>query len=458
MVTLGDIANVCNGKIIGVSADKIIYNTTIDSRECNNNSLFIAINSELLDNTYYLNTAISKGATIISEEKYSAYSTLTVNNSFDALKNIALLYRKKNAGRVLAVTGSVGKTTVKELCVSIIKKSGKLRLNYTEGNKNNTLGMPLTLMKGGKFDITVLEAGISEQGEMQELAKIARPDIALITNIGKMHSEHLGSFEDTACEKLKITSFMPENGTLLIPSDNNFLIENSPKNIRTLTVGEEKNADFLIENIRFVSGGTLFSVKSKEQVFYDVFTPIIGRHGALDSAFALAAATLLNISENDVRDGLISYTPCGDRQKIIKAGSLTVISDCYNAGPESMSASFDAFSQIYRENGSPLALKVLLLGDMLELGANAEAEHFAIGRLSAKLQPDLIITYGSFASQYAEGALSAGASKKCVKAFNPDENDKILKLLEALKHSNAVILIKGSRKMKLERFTAYLTN
>ncbi len=457
MVTLGEIACACRGKIVNSFPERLINNTTIDSRECNNTSLFIAISNKTIDNDCYTNNARAAGAIVLTEDKNISYPAVIADNAIQALREIALLYRQKNAGRVLAITGSVGKTTVKELCVSIIKKSEKLKLNHTKGNQNNTLGLPLTLMNSGKFDISVLEAGISEPKEMEILSNIARPDIAIITNIGKMHSEHLGSFENTALEKLKITSFMPDNGILLIPSDNDFLIRNAPKHLRILTVGEEKTADFIIENISSSKDGTVFSVKTREKNFSDIFVPIIGKHGALDGTFALAAATLLGISDYEIIQGLSSYTPCGDRQKIIKKDNLTVISDCYNAGPESMAAALNSFEQISIGQYSHNVTKILLLGDMLELGKYTEYEHFLVGKQCASLKPDLLIAYGKLSKIYIDGAISNGMSKAGCRFFKSNEENKLLMLLDTVKKSPALILIKGSRGMRLERFTSYLT-
>ncbi len=458
MVTLAEAVAACNGKIIGNLPNKVIGNTTIDSRECNNNSIFIAINDNTIDNICYTNLAEQCGATIICDNPNNLTKGIYVDDSFKAFNQIASLYRQKNAGRVLAITGSVGKTTVKELCVSIIRNSGKLKLNYTEGNKNNTIGLPLTLMKNGEFDITVLEAGISEPGEMTKLSQISRPDIAIITNIGKMHSEHLGTIQETAKEKLKITDFMSENGIILIPSEADLLIKSMPENIRFLTVGETENSDFFLKNIHPEKGGMLFSLKTKDGEFSDIFLPISGRHGAIDGAFAFAAGALLGLSEENIRNGLALYTPCGDRQKIIRSGNLTVISDCYNAGPESMQAAFEAFEQIYKETASQNTLKIFLLGDMLELGENAEYEHFAAGQSLSKSNPDIVLAYGELSKGYIDGAISSGASKSDYRFFMTSKENELFKLLDTIKNTSAVILIKGSRGMKLERFTSYLTN
>ncbi len=454
-MTVGEIAKVCGGRLECVEENKMVTNISIDSRECNSNSLFIAVNDEVIDNNCYIEAAAANGATVMCEENDIVKKSIIIRDSERAFRKLAEYCRDKNGGRVVAVTGSVGKTTVKELCVSVIKQREGVLINHTEGNKNNLVGLPLTLLKTEKFDVTVLEAGISEQGEMAILSELSKPDIAVITNVGRMHSEQLGSKADIAREKLKITEHMPKNSTLLIPSSAEFPKNELPSWIEIMTVGEDKSADVQVKNTAPINGGVSFDVSFGGKKYRELYIPMYGRHAAVNGAFALAAASMLGADESEIRQGLAAYAPCGDRQRIIKSGAVTVISDCYNAGPESVGAALDAFEQIARENSSKAARRILLFGDMLEL-SEPEKEHFEIGKRIAGVRFDTLIAFGNYAKYYIEGAFSAGFPKNEAYFFSADESEKLSEMLSKLKDSSMVILIKGSRGMKLERFVSGL--
>ncbi len=452
-MTAEEIARICGGKIIGELGNKEIKNVTVDSRKCDNASLFIARNDKILDNYCYIGDALDNGAAVMSCGEAVKNNSIIVSDSEKAFEKLTSYCRERNGGKVIAVTGSVGKTTVKELCVSILKNSGRLKVNHTEGNKNNLLGLPLTLLKTEKFDVTVLEAGISEPGEMEKHSETAQPDIAVITNIGMMHSGQLGG--DVAREKLKITSHMKNGGTFIIPSDSEFLRNNSPSFLETLTVGESGDSDIEISNISEVKGGTSFDVAFGEERYRKLYVPIYGKQGAINGAFALAATACVGANEEDIRQGLAAYLPCGDRQRVIVRGDMTVVSDCYNAGPESTAAALEAFPQIVSEHSVEGAEKIILLGDMLEL-SEPEKEHFKIGEMAAKLNPDLLIAYGDLAEHIAKGAKAGGMPKENIALFGKDRESDMAELLCGVKNKPSVILVKGSRGMRLERFVKLL--
>ncbi len=453
MRTLENIARACGGVLNCADADRVIGRITVDSRECDENSLFIADNGEIVDNYCYTSDAVSRGAAVLG---ITETSDLKVASIEKAIIDIAKYCRSHDAGKVLAVTGSVGKTTVKELCASILKNSGKLSVKATDGNRNNLLGLPLTLMKPGRADVTVLEAGISEIGEMSKLSEIASPDVAVITCVGKMHAENFGTLEKTAEEKLKITEHMPENGIVMLPAGENLLCFNSGRKLRKITIGESKNADMRVFDIKNASGGTVFSVAFEEREYHGLYVPIVGRHGAIDAAFAIAACSVFGVSEKDIRGGLASYTPCGDRQKILKNGNTTVISDCYNAGPESVEAALNAFPRLCEEYGDAASVRAVLLCDMLELGDIAEHEHYIAGREAAESGADVLIFYGTSAESYAAGAYETGFPRENIYYFREDEAEGLFELLGKIKSSPSTVLVKGSRGMRAERFVDFL--
>ncbi len=455
-MTVREIAEVCGGNLNGIPPEKEISNITIDSRSCDSNSLFIALCNNLTDNVCYISSALEKNAVILSQKEDIINQSITVHDTELAFRTLAKHCREKNAGKVTAITGSVGKTTVKELCVSILNNSGKIKLNHTEGNKNNTLGLPITLLKTENFDMTVLEAGISETGEMETLSEIARPDIAVITNAGKMHSDTLGTPFDIAKEKLKLAAHMNDNGILLVPSATEFPKELFPSGVSVLTVGKDEQCSIRTENVRQAVGGTVFDVAFDGEKLRELYVPIVGHHGAINGTFAAGVCKLLGAADDDIYNGLRNYTPCGDRQRIIKKGSLTVISDCYNAGPESMRSSLDAFEQIFDENGDEHSKKIFILGDMLEL-ADSEKEHFNVGKIASELKPDILVACGRLSAYYIDGTVSSGfpvsQTARCCSVGDPS----FIKILDRIRNETAVVLIKGSHGVRLEQAVKYLT-
>ncbi len=455
MRTLYEIAQACKADTSDIGSDKKINSITIDSRECNNNSIFIAINNNILDN-FRFSSSLPSECIVISEEKIPGHKTLIVKNSLQALFDLAAFFREKELKKTLAITGSVGKTTLKELCVSILKSSEKINIKSTDGNKNNLLGLPLTLLKNGIADIGVLELGISEIGEMELLSSMSRPDIAVITAIGKMHSLGLGG--NVAEEKLKICSHLKKDGVLIIPSDCAPLeaaIKKS-KISRVIRVGTTELSDVKTENIILEANGTTFDIIFGKVRLRKLFVPIVGQHGATEGAMAASASRLLGASEHNIRDGLANYTPCGDRQNICVKDNITVISDCSNAGPESMKAALEAFSIISQKENHLKSKKILILGDMLELGEISKREHQFIGRALSGLNADIIIAYGSYAEFYLSGAREAGISTNELYLFSTQEDNQLFKLLSKIKKDPCLCLIKGSRGMQMERFSEYL--
>lgn len=452
------------GKLLRGDPETLISDFVIDSRRAKGGSAFLAFEGKNTDGRRYIPDAIANGASLCMTNTETlkdipqGISVLYCADMVSALGNIAAYYRRTERKTVVGVTGSVGKTTVRELCASVLSQRNKICA--PDGNFNNLLGLPLTLLKDDGAECAVVEAGISEPGEMERLSYISAPNIAVVTNIGTMHAETLGTRENTAKEKLKICSHMNSSGTVIIPVDPIIKCEYT-KGVNAVTVsGSESGADYYITENHPCPGGRIFSVRKRGMWEYrDIFVPIIGSHGGTDAAFALAAADILGYTEAEIRAGFESYTPCGYRQRIENINGLTVISDCYNSGPASLAGAFEAFAETVREreNSGDKVKRILLLGSMLELGEISRAEHLRLGRAAAELLPDLLITFGSEAEGFACGAKESGLSETRILSVSDENNiDEIKKALSAYLRDRAVILIKGSRRLRMERFSEYL--
>ncbi len=438
-ITGGQLFN-CNGDIF---VTKIVNNDKLSEKNC----AYIAINGENHKGIEFAKSACKNGASLIICEDMpkEPLPVLLVSNSREALCDIAAYYRKKERKTVVAITGSVGKTTTKELCHAVL--SQRSAVHKTEGNKNNTVGLPLTLLSDNDAKTVVLEAGISEVGEMSVLSRVAAPDIAVITGVGLMHAQTLGTSEITAREKLKILEFASPECTLIAPHDASLLLGRYKNTVTVST--DSDTANYCAKSIAFTENGSFFDISKDGRPYIDnAFVPIIGRHGVLDALFAVAVGDMLGVNQNDIKIGLCRYKCPENRQNIIVKNGLTVISDCYNFGPESARASLAAFSVLAEKKN--VKKTVLMLGSMLELGVDSERLHIELGKELADMHFDALITVGTLAKNIALGALMRGMNE--VYDFSDEERDKAGDKLKELAVCGSGILIKGSRKTKMEEF------
>lgn len=488
-MTVGELVNATGGKLIFGCEKTEITSFEINSRCVKKGSCFVGVEGERTDGNLYIHDAINNGATVILSEKEmqcgvlaevknkgSELAFVLTDNVYNAITKAAIYFRDRYINNVVAVTGSVGKTTVKELIYYVLSEN--MFFSKTEGNKNNHLGLPLTLLSSGKAKNIVCELGISKKKEMALLSKISKPCVSVITNVGVAHAEYFGSRETTAQEKLKIISEMPPSGRIIINGDepllteNRYLSEKEKKgNIEVIKVSSvNEKSDYFVYNTRYKDGGTFFDIK-KQGVCYlkELFVPIYGLHGAFDAAFAVACADIFDLSEESIRMGLKKYIPCGDRQRLIEKNGYYILLDCYNASPESFKASLDAYKNIKKEKG--VKTSCIVAGSMLELGKISEAEHAKLGQIIASSSPDVLITVGREASIICDEAEKNGMSRENVYSFlseydagksvETEENDDIFAInaasvIKKRLPSGALIMIKGSRALKLERIAKYL--
>ena len=453
-----EIAAVCGGEILSGDPDARIGKIVSNHLDVTPNCGFIAIKGDRSDGNDFVPEAIKNGCRLIITEKElmnTGAAVIKVRSVYIAIERLAVYLREKEINTLIGVTGSVGKTTVRELLASIL--SERERVLSTRDNRNNLLGLCFTLLENDGARTAVCELGISEKGEMSALSRISAPDIAIITNVGCMHAETLGGAEDIAREKLKITEFMRYGGSVITNADEPLLSGCGlrQQGLKTASVLGNESADYMLLDKKTADNGTVFDVRRKDgRVFSGLFVPLYGNGGVYDALLALAAADTLGVGEAEIRKGFSGYAPCGNRQKIKAVGGATVMLDCYNSGPASLAEALEVFCAVCASSGK--TERILLLGSMLELGEMSEKCHFEAGKRVCRVAPTLLITFGREAETIARGAVSAGLSPKRVYSFFEGEEQKLGRLLNGAVTPKSAVLIKGSRRLRMERFEAYI--
>ena len=457
---MNTVAEFCGGEIYdftGESGSSFGYVCT-DSREADESTMFVATRGERVDGHDYILGAIERGCRCILCEYVpnnvasKKVCFVVVENSIEAFAHTARGYRKNSHLKTVAVTGSVGKTTTKELTALIMRQ--KYDVYSTVGNFNSVIGMPMSLMEAGEDkQAAVFEMGMSGFGEISAMSNCATPDVAMVTNIGSSHLEYLKTRENIAKAKLEIADGLSDGGYLLLAGDEPILrgsVVNKYKNkCKILYVGKNagNNNDILIQNIRILKDKTVFDFNFLGKAYSDIEVSAIGAHFATNAAFAASAALLMGCDEENIRAGLASYVAGNMRQNISERGGVTVVADCYNAAPESMRASLDVLGDM-----SVKGKRIAVLGDMRELGHSSVSLHFEIGKYVAEHGVDMLFTLGELGAEIAVGAISSGIDKNNVFVERDIENiDHFAEKIRSSLTSGDAILFKASRALALER-------
>ena len=444
-LTLKQIADWCGGKISARFEHLRVSRMQSDSRKVRSGDLFVALKGAKADGHDFAETAINHGAVaaLVSRPISEKLPSIEVEDTLRAYGEIAAGYRKLTGVKVVGITGSVGKTTTKEMTASILE--AVYHTAKTEGNHNNNLGLPMTIMDMPEnTEVAVLEMGMNHSGEMEYLSDIARPDLAIITNIGTMHIEHLGTREGILQAKLEIMRGMPDDGAGVFNGDEPLLW-----NIRA--IGKHKKYYYGIENhacdvtatdIVELDDGVRFVVHGFGQQF-ERFVPMLGRHAVYNALAATTVGLLLGVKPEQIQARFSSFHNTGMRQKIYVKNGVTIIEDCYNAGPESTEAALDVLAGIKTDGR-----RIAVLGDMLELGNRSAAEHYRIGRLAVG-KADLLLTYGEHSVRTLTGAITGGMNPKNTDHF--DTHEDMAHMLKMRVSEGDVVLFKGSRGMRMEK-------
>jgi len=431
-----------------------IKGVSIDSRTVKEGELFIALKGDRFDGHDFVPDAIRRGAwgALVErsalEERYAAMSGLTnvipVEDTLVSLQEMALMHRKKYLIPVVGITGSNGKTTTKEMLASILLHKGPVLKN--EGNLNNHIGVPLTLLKlNARHHAAIIEMGMSGLGEIATLARIAMPSVGVITNIGPAHLEFLGSIDTVARAKAELLQGLRSNGTAVLNGDDRYFETLRGKfSGRTLSFGLDAKADVRADGIRQGQDATDLVLHADGRSV-KVRIRTAGRHNVYNALAAAAAAIALDQPLETVQYGLEDFRPVAMRSEIRDLKGITVIADCYNANPASMQAALEMLASLRRGDRK----LIVVVGDMLELGEAGPEAHRAVGRSAAELGIDLLVTVGPLSVNAAEGALRAGMAKDQV--VEAGTTTRAAAVLRERAHPGDTVLVKGSRGMKMEK-------
>ena len=417
-----------------------------DNRDVKPGNMFVCIRGARVDGHSFANNAFESGASCCLSEQAIPDAKgpyIVVDSSLEAVKKVARYHRNLFQIPVIGITGSVGKTTTKEMVAAAL--SEKYKVLKTLYNMNNELGVSLMLLSiDESHEVVVIEMGISDFGEMSRLAEMVRPDICVMTAIGYSHIETLGDLNGVLKAKSEVFAYMAPDSYAIFNGDDELLRAFEP-GLRKLTFGLGGFNDFYAESILPEGiSGVVFDVVSSAGRF-TASIPSYGSHLVPAALAASAVGRLLGLSDEDIKKGLSRYAPINGRANVIETGYITLIDDCYNANPGSVAAALTSLSLLNKR-------RVAILGDMLELGAISEQKHRDVGALAAKLGIDNLICCGIMAAYIYEGYRSSGGLLSC---FFSDKDKMIASLPEIIKKDDAV-LVKASHSMKFEEILPHL--
>lgn len=462
-LTLNEIKEFCKGTLIcsGIGGDAVVRAICTDSREADAETLFVAIVGERVDGHDYILSTAEKGCPFFMASKMpemkteKPYGIILVDDTVAALGRLARAYKKNYDCFTVGVTGSVGKTTTKEFIAAVLAE--KTRTFKTEGNHNSVIGMPMSMLEMPEgTGAAVLEMGMSGFGEISSMTRAACPDVAIVTNVGTSHMEHLGSRENICRAKMEIAEGLGPEGVLVLNGDEPLLLSANKGGKKVFYVGvENRDADLRALNIRMSIGKTVFDLLAGGRIYSNIELPVMGQHNVYAALFAFSVGRLFGMDVESIRRGLMNYKSVGMRQNIYDLAGITLIEDCYNASPESMRSAIDVMHELSEQKNG--ARTVALLGDMLELGENSPMLHREVGRYLAKSGAQVLFTYGERAESIALAAIENGMKPQNVyvnlKAGTPEITGEMM--LHALK-SGDILLVKASRSIAAERVIEYL--
>ena len=428
-----------------LTSDPEVELVTTDSREVRPGCIFVAFPGERFDGHDFAAKALEEGAAFVvvnhPVEGVPAEKAILCPDSYHAMMVMGANYRSQYHPKVVGVTGSVGKTTTKQMTYAAIAGFGNTI--KTEGNQNNELGLPRTMFRIGKeTQYAVVEMGMSHAGEIERLSKCARPDVGIITCIGVSHIGNLGSQENICKAKLEICAGLPEGAPLVLNGDDPFLRKAVlPDHVRPVwfSLGDE-NADVCALSIQQDEKGMSFVLEDHEEGTFLVKIPAMGRHNVANALAAYCAATRLGLDARRVIAGLADFEQTGMRQKVVHVRGVDVIEDCYNANPDSMKAALAMFREY------PCKRRFALLGDMLELGDISRAAHEEVGRQAVENKVDYLVTYGEQARRIAVVAAAKG-----LPTLHADTYAQAAETLLNKMQPGDALLVKASRGMALEK-------
>ncbi len=439
-ITLAQAAAWCGARVEEKYKNVTFLGANMDSRKLQPGQLFIALVGER-DGHDYIPMAMEKGAAaVLCSRPCGDIPAIVVDDPRLALGAIAREERRRIGMQVVGVTGSVGKSTTKEMIASVLE--GTYRVEKTPVNQNNDLGMPMAILSMPEdTQVAVLEMGMNHFREIAYLSGIAQPDVAVIINIGTMHIEHLGSKEGILKAKMEILEGMKEDGKVILNGDDPLLWsqrDQTPMKIHYFGT-ENAQCDVKGQQVAEAEEYMTFRVVAGEQDF-PVELNLEGKHYISDALAAVSVGLAMGIEPVIIQEKLWGFRNMEGRQEIFVKNGYTIIKDCYNAGPESMAAALEVL-------GKKEGRHVAVLGDMLELGACTQAEHYRVGRIAAE-KADILLAFGPNGMRTLSGAITGGMSETKAMAF--EDRQKLIATLKRMAKPGDVLLFKGSRGMRME--------
>lgn len=445
-MTLQNIANACKGQLVCTKEQKSIEikGAVLDSRLVEEGYLFFATKGERVDgHSFIAQVADKKAACVVCEKAPENVDIpyILVEDSFVALKQIAAFYRSNLTIPVVGITGSVGKTSTKEIISSVL--STRYNVLKTEGNFNNEVGLPLTILRiRDEHKVAVVEMGINHFGEMHRLSEIAKPDICVITNIGQCHLEFLGSREGILKAKSEIFDFMNPEGYVCINGDDDML-----STIKEVHGHKPVSYGMTMKNDVYVTSSESKGIFGSKATIYlndetfDVTIPLPGEHMVMNALAATCVGDLLGLRIEDIAEGLANVKAVGGRSNLISLNDRTILDDCYNANPVSMKAAIDLLKLANTR-------KVAILGDMFELGEGQEAMHGEIGTYAVEKDIDVLVCVGELSKNMFDAAMKAQSNmKKDIKIYHMKDTEETIDKIDSILEKDDTILVKASHGM-----------
>ncbi len=463
-ITIREIISVTGGTLVNGQNEGFITGVKHDSRECAKGDMFVAIIGEKQDGHKYIHQVVEKGcSTVLVSHTNGWYDEIAdivtlddvniikVEDTVYALGQLAAYYLSTLDVLKIAVTGSVGKTSVRDMIYYAL--SEKFVCGRNLKNYNNFIGLPISIFQfDDDTEAVVLEMGMDKFGEIDRLAEIVKPHIAVITNIGMSHIENLGSRDGIFRAKMEVAKHIigyknNDKGVLIFPCDDEFLTrEKTSGDYEQIIIGEDGRSEYIISDIDdFGLEGIQFNLEHRENS-YKIKLDVPGRHNAVNAALAMAVGNAVGISVQEVQKGLLKTELTGSRLRKVKTKRLSIIDDTYNASPDSMKSALRVLSM-----SKAAGRKVAILGDMLELGEESERQHYGVGLFARGERIDCLVAVGERAVKIAEGARGSQIEV----AYYKNKED-FFENADRFVSVGDIILVKGSRGMKMEQIVEKL--
>lgn len=450
---LEEVLKATGAKVVNGAA-KAFSDVVTDTRKIAEKVLFVALKGERFNGEDFAAEALKKGAAGVLVGKDCSQANLEaaekeqgavlqVEDTLAAYQQIAQLHRLKFDLPVVAITGSNGKTTTKDLTAAVLSARGPVQ--KTQANFNNEIGLPLTLLGiEEKHTAAVVEIGMRGLHQIEALAPLAAPTVGIVTNVGETHMELLGSLENIARAKAELVEAIPAGGTVILNNDNPYVAgmkDKAQEGVKVITFGIEQPADVKAEAIRTENGQTIFMVEYGNER-HEYILPMVGRHNVENALAAISAGFALGMKAEEIREGLLNLEATKMRFECQEVGPWHVVNDAYNASPMSMKAAIETLSELVKEGR-----KIAVMGDMLELGEVEEEAHRQVGFELAAHGFNAVVTRGRLGALIAEGAKEKGIAE----AYTCASHEEAAAKLKGILQPGDTVLFKGSRGMQMEK-------